>query len=211
MRGHVGGIRGAVLATAVVAALGAVAAPVRAQTDEELDRARQAFAEGVEASDAGRWDEAVARFREVMEVRATPQVKYNLAVALEQTGEYVEAEDLLRDVVQAEDIDDRTRDEAETLLASVAPQAEEQRAEQEAAAAAVPTPEETAQQSVLDEELLAEPEEDEGGSIFGEWWFWTGVGAVVVGAVLIGVLVASGGDEDPVRGNLEPGILRVNP
>lgn len=185
-----------------------------AQSDAELERAREAFAAGVEATDEGRWDDAVASFREVMGVRATPQVKYNLAVALEQTGEYVETEQLLEEVVDGPELDRRTRREAEQLLEEVGPRAEEQRAEREAAAAAAaPTPEETAQTSVLDEELFSDADEeeqaDEGGPIFGEWWFWTGVGAVVVGAVLVGVLVASSGDEDPVRGNLSPGVLRV--
>ena len=206
------GVREAGLVALAVVVAAAAPAPAAAQSDADLERAREAFAAGVEATDEGRWDDAVASFREVMEVRATPQVKYNLAVALDQTGEYVEAEQLLRDAIESGELDARTQDEAEALLATVAPRAEDQRAEREAAAASVPTPEQTAQTSVLDEELFGareEEEPEEGGSIFGEWWFWTGVGAVVVGAVLVGVLVASSGDEDPVRGNLSPGVLRV--
>ncbi len=43
-----------------------------------------------------------------------------------------------------------------------------------------------------------------------QWWFWTAIGGgVVVVAVVIGVVAAtSGGVEDPVQGNFEPGVLR---
>lgn len=45
---------------------------------------------------------------------------------------------------------------------------------------------------------------DEGGSVLEEWWFWTIVGAVVVGGVVAGVLIGtqSGGTEAPLEGTL---------
>lgn len=248
---------------AVVVLTGASAA--RAQTEEELQRAREAFGEGVALSEQGRWAEAAARFREVMEVRATAQVKYNLAVALHGTGALVEASELLREVVDDSDLDRRTRGDARHLLESIEPRIgqltvhvqgdapgarvmldEEElppervgasvavdpgvhRVELRAAgrvvdgrtvsvgegesvdvnldAPAVPAPAETA--AALPE-VPAEPESS-GESVFGQWWFWTGVGSVVVAVVLMGILAASGGDEDPVQGNLSPGVIEVRP
>lgn len=38
-------------------------------------------------------------------------------------------------------------------------------------------------------------DEGGGGSILGKWWFWTAVGAVVVTGVVIGVVLASGGND----------------
>ena len=43
---------------------------------------------------------------------------------------------------------------------------------------------------------------DEGVNVLEEWWFWTIVGAVVVGGVVAAVLVSTSGDstEDPMLG-----------
>jgi len=40
----------------------------------------------------------------------------------------------------------------------------------------------------------------QGGSVLTRWWFWTGVGVVVAGAVVGAVLLANGGDEPPQAG-----------
>jgi len=248
----------------------AVAGPAAAQSEAELARARAAFGAGVEASDAGRWEEAAARFRQVMEVRATGQVKYNLAVALEHTGELAEAAELLADVVDDRELGRRTRRDARRLLSTIQPRlgrltvmvsgddagtrvtldGDELAAESIGsavtvdpgmhsvvlarggteldresvsvpeggtasvtltAAAPVPTPAEVA----LDAETAGDPRSDDtddggGGSVFGEWWFWTGVAALVIGVALIGIIASSGDDGEPVQGNLRPGILEVS-
>ncbi len=95
--------------------------PARAQTPEELEAARALFAEGVQATQDERWDDAADRFRRVMRVRATGQVKYNLALALSHTGEIAEAAALLREVVDDRELDRRTRRDARTLLAGIEP------------------------------------------------------------------------------------------
>ncbi len=253
---------------ALVLALG-VTSTALAQSEADLERARAQFQQGVELSDQGRWPEAAARFRAVMEVRATGAVKYNLGVALEQTGEIAEASELLADVVDDPEVDRRMRRDAERLLASIEPRlghltvhvdgdeagaritvdedelaldrigrpvpvdpgshqvalrrgteavdartvsvGEGESVEVRLDATAVPSPAEAAGTAVDDELLAAEDDGEHGGSVFGEWWFWTGVGALVVGAVLVGVLVSSGGEPDPVQGNLSPGVLEVRP
>lgn len=93
-----------------------------AQTDEELAAARTAFRRGVQLTERGRWDEAVARFREVMAVRATSAVRYNLALALAHTeGGDLEAAELLDQVLADPELDETTRAQATTLLAEVEP------------------------------------------------------------------------------------------
>lgn len=54
-------------------------------------RAREIFVVGVEHSQAQRWTEAVASFREALELRAAPAIFYNLAAALVELGEVREA------------------------------------------------------------------------------------------------------------------------
>lgn len=49
-------------------------------------------------------------------------------------------------------------------------------------------------------ELFADLERER--SLFERWWFWTGVGAVVVGSVILAVALSSGGQRDPICGGL---------
>lgn len=245
------------------------ATTARAQTEAELQRARELFGEGVELVEEERWAEAAERFRLVMEVRATGQVKYNLGIALERSGELAEASSLLREAADDAELDRRTRRDARRVLEAIEPRLAHLtvRVEGDAAAGAtvtvderelspdqlgqpvavdpgtrqvaarrgertidarsvtlgegeseevtlqvtsVPTPAETAAVG-MEEEIL--PREEPAGAqddLFGQWWFWAGVGGVVVTIVLIGIVASSGGQE-PVRGNLMPGILEVSP
>jgi hypothetical protein len=46
-----------------------------------------------------------------------------------------------------------------------------------------------------------------GGSILGEWWFWTGIGVVVVGAVIIGIAATPAANAP--EGSLPPGRIEL--
>lgn len=118
-------MRGAIrrgLAGALAALFLLVASRASAQTEAQLDAARAAFTEGVELSAEERWAEAAERFRTVLAIRATPQVKYNLAVALAHSGAEGEAADLLAEVAGAPELDRRTRRSARRLLDTLDPQ-----------------------------------------------------------------------------------------
>lgn len=92
-----------------------------AQTEEELERARTQFAEAVELLDAERWSDAAERFRDVLAVRASAQVKYNLAIALERLGQLAEASELLDEVAADRSLPRRTRREAAQLRERLEP------------------------------------------------------------------------------------------
>lgn len=110
------------VAAGVALAVSLAAPRASAQTEAQLERARAAFGEGVQLTAEERWAEAAARFREVIAVRATPQVRFNLAVALFHSGEIAEAADLLAVVVEAPELDRRTRREAQRMLDEAQPQ-----------------------------------------------------------------------------------------
>lgn len=79
------------------------AAPVHAQplaADEA--RARELFRRGVDAADAGRWEDARALFEETYALLPRPQVLLNLAGARAQTGRLVAAVDAYARVESAE-------------------------------------------------------------------------------------------------------------
>ncbi len=66
-----------------------------AQEDElsraELSQARAKFQRGIELKQAGNWAGALSVFREVGEVRMTPQVRYHIATCEERLGKLVVA------------------------------------------------------------------------------------------------------------------------
>ncbi len=75
------------LASAVLAT-----APIcRAQDAAELKRARGQFQQATELEQAGNWTAALQAFREVGQVRMTPQVRFHIAVCEEKLGRLVAA------------------------------------------------------------------------------------------------------------------------
>lgn len=72
-------------------ALGLQAAPASAQDAKELARARAAFQQATELEQAGNWSAAVQRFREVGQVRMTPQVRFHIALCEDKLGRLVAA------------------------------------------------------------------------------------------------------------------------
>ena len=62
-----------------------------APSPEAVELARRLFREGVEAAEAGRWEEARIRFTRVLSIRPAPLVRFNLALACRSDGHLVEA------------------------------------------------------------------------------------------------------------------------
>jgi hypothetical protein len=94
-----------------------------AQSDAELAQARTRFAEGVRLLNHRQWAPAAERFREVMRVRATPQVKYNLGLALSHMEEQDvrESRRLLRESSEDQSLDAPTRQGAQRRLQEIGP------------------------------------------------------------------------------------------
>jgi hypothetical protein len=94
-----------------------------------------------------------------------------------------------------------------TLQVPLAPTAREVAAASQTTGAASAPPLAAAYQPNVD----AEPAGD-AQPITGRWWFWTGVGAVAVAAVVVGVVVAGSHDATPApayQGTFTPASLRV--
>jgi hypothetical protein len=72
-------------------ALLASQAPVFAQDPGDLKKARAQFQQATELEQAGNWTAALQAFREVGQVRMTPQVRFHIAVCEEKLGRLVAA------------------------------------------------------------------------------------------------------------------------
>ncbi|HVY27184.1 MAG TPA: PEGA domain-containing protein [Polyangiaceae bacterium] len=65
--------------------------PAQAQDASELKKARAQFQQATELEQAGNWTAALQAFREVGQVRMTPQVRFHIAVCEENLGRLVAA------------------------------------------------------------------------------------------------------------------------
>ncbi|WP_437597207.1 PEGA domain-containing protein [Sorangium sp. So ce590] len=75
----------------VAAVLLLLEAPALAQDTDELKQARAQFQQATELEQAGNWAAALQQFREVGQVRMTPQVRFHIAVCEEKLGRLVAA------------------------------------------------------------------------------------------------------------------------
>lgn len=75
----------------VICALVSTQVPALAQDSAELKQARAQFQQATELERAGNWTAALQAFREVGQVRMTPQVRFHIAVCEENLGRLVAA------------------------------------------------------------------------------------------------------------------------
>jgi hypothetical protein len=103
-------------------AIATLATSAEAQSDQERTAlARSLFEEGVRLGEQGRWQEAADRYRRVLVIRATVQVKYNLALALSNTGAVVEPVELSRQVLRDANAPAAAQNDARALLERLEP------------------------------------------------------------------------------------------
>ncbi len=84
------GLRGAVLAALALPVLLSVS-PAAAQDKKELSQARAQFQRAIELEQAGNYTTALEQFRDVGQVRMTPQVRFHIATCEENLGRLVTA------------------------------------------------------------------------------------------------------------------------
>ena len=79
----------------------AVAEPTREPTAAEVQIARRLFREATADEQAGRWEEACRKLREIETIKITPGVLFHIAVCEQNLGNYVEA---LNELGRAEEL-----------------------------------------------------------------------------------------------------------
>jgi hypothetical protein len=81
------------LAFAVLASAASMTSAGAAPSEADVTQARDRFAAARKLEDAGRWAEALALFQRVAEVRMTPQVRFHVALCMENVGLWTQALD----------------------------------------------------------------------------------------------------------------------
>ena len=80
------GLVSALVALSAALPVAGFARPAAAQSQDDLEKARNLFREGLSLEAAGNWNSALAKFREVGKVKLSPQVRFHTARCNEQLG-----------------------------------------------------------------------------------------------------------------------------
>jgi tetratricopeptide (TPR) repeat protein len=164
----------------------------QAQLDEE---ARELFEAGQRAYTASRYEAAVGYFQQAYELSHRAQLLFNIGSCydrLQQNARAVEAyRAYLAAMPQAENRASVER-RIEFLARNERPPED------------VATPREAAESTMPSEPAPADAPAEPSGDVTGEWWFWTLIAVLVVGAgagITAGVLLGSPGTQEPVTGD----------
>jgi hypothetical protein len=194
------------LRVTIIAVLVAVLLPpvAWAATPEETAAAREHFAKAKTHYDLNEWEAALKEFKDAYRAIQDPKLLYNIAQCHWKLGQKREAVEFYKLYLRREPNArnqaevQRRIDELEKALAS------------EPAATPAPTPvtpgpaPAAAPLPVLTppppEPLTTVPQIEarpipETQPVYKKWWFWTAVGAVVVGGVVTGLALSRGGQE----------------
>lgn len=79
--------------------------------------ARTLFEEGIQLAEQGQWRDATDRFRRALALRDSPVIRFNLAAALAELDQVVEASELLRGLLRTPGLDATVQAQAEERLA----------------------------------------------------------------------------------------------
>jgi len=197
---------------ALVASLLLAASPTLAASGKDpLEaQARDEFKKGQTAYNLGHFEDARQAYSEAYRLKAHPALLFNIAQCERQLGNWEKAAFGYRRFMELmpEGTDFGT---ARALLAEMEQKqrdedarAEEQRRLEEAKALAQA---EAAAKARREAELLKQPPPlahpppvavEEEAPVYKKWWFWTGIGAAVVGGTVIAVAATSSSDPRPV-------------
>ena len=182
-------------------------------TDDKV--ARGLFQAGSAAYEAGRYEEALSFFEQAYTRCGRAELLFNVGQSADRLRQDDKALKAFKAFLERKP-DAANRAQVESRVAAL----ERAQAAREAstpiapasatadAPHAAPTPAETAattQGGELTDGDQALTRADEGPALTERWWFWTGIGAVVLGGAAVAVVIATGGDDAsraaPYEGN----------
>jgi tetratricopeptide (TPR) repeat protein len=165
----------------------------------------------------GRFEDALQHFERAYELSDRAALLYNIGAAAERLGKNGKALEMYEQYLEKKPEADNRRfvesririlserqgeaeDESEATASGSPSGAPADGAQAEAtedgrADSTVPTPRQAAEAEVSSGAQASgtAPSEDTSESVLKKWWFWTAVGAVVLGAVAVGVVVGTQG------------------
>lgn len=87
--------------------------------DEQTQRARELFQQGLQLSDQNRWAEAAQNFEQALALRDAPSIRYNLAASLARIDRLEEAANHAETVINHAETTPELRAQAEQILTEI--------------------------------------------------------------------------------------------
>lgn len=158
----------------------AVAVPARvARADDPATRtARRHFERGEKLFALGKFDEALDEYQTAFDAKPLPGFLYNIGQCYRNLGDLDQAIFSFKKYLKLQP-DAENKEAVERLIQDLEDQKERGEGEK----------------------FVRKKHTDEEKPIYKKWWFWTGVGAVVVGGT-VGIYAASSGGSGPPMTNL---------
>jgi len=186
--------------------------------------AKNAFEQGRDAFDAGRYDEAIERFEHAYELSGRPELLFNVGLAADRLREDERAlaafERYLEQAVDPEH-GEQVEQRVAALRAARSRAARREQAREREAALSVPTPIQTARAAASGSGDRTRPasnsardapvhdageDPDDSGGLLSEWWFWAGAAALVAGGAATVYLVTRP-DDGPALPEPNTGVV----
>lgn len=186
-----------VLVHSTVAAQSKRGATSAASADDEV--ARGLFQAGKAAYQAGKYSDALSFFEQAYARSGRPELLFNIGQAADRLRQDEKALEVFRAYLTQVPAA-ANRAEVEARIAQLEQWIAERNREPKPVApiAIAPTPAQTAERAPANKPVdsdFTEADQAESEPVTKQWWFWTGVGAVVIGGTAAALAVALGGDD----------------
>jgi tetratricopeptide (TPR) repeat protein len=193
-------LRPSILLVLVVAL---AATPALGATPEETAAAREHFAKAKTHYDLNEWEMALKEFKDAYRYVQDPKLLYNIAQCHWKLGQKREAIEFYKNYLRREP-NARNRAEVERRIDELEKSVEKEPAPPAAPVApppvtttppilTAPPPMPAATVPMVETRPASEPSSAQ--PVYKRWWFWTAVGAAVVGGVVAGIALSRGGQE----------------
>ncbi|MBN2575787.1 MAG: tetratricopeptide repeat protein [Deltaproteobacteria bacterium] len=187
----------------------ATAGPVEDEARAHVKMATAAF-------NLGQYDEALAEYETAYRLVPDPALLYNIGQAHRLAGNADKAIIAYKSYLRTAPADAPNREQVQRHLEQLEAVTWTPGPAPKATAASVPAAKNLAPRAeppafpAIDLSAMASPASEPPASapIYKRWWFWTAAGAVVIGGVTTAILL-SRGQEDPIKGNVDPPVVVV--
>jgi tetratricopeptide (TPR) repeat protein len=168
-----------------------------ASADDEV--ARGLFQAGKAAYQGAKYADALSFFEQAHARSGRPELLFNIGQAADRLRQDEKALEVFRAYLSQVPAA-ANRAEVEARIAQLEQWVAEHSKEPEPVApiTLAPTPAQTAEQAppgAKDDPAFTEADRAESTPVTKQWWFWTGIGAVVIGGTAAALAVALGGDD----------------
>ena len=175
-----------------------MAGPASADTERDVEKAKAHHAAGMRHYNVSEYDDALKEFKEAYKAKENPVFLFNIGQCYRKLGNNAEALTYFRRHLRLEG-DAQNRVESERLIKEIET-AEQDKNSAHPAPIPLPQPDRQIPAPAGSVNTGTAPVVGSSPPIYRRWWFWTGVGAVALGVIVTGIVLAGSGSDPNCRG-----------